>query len=385
MTSEPVIKRLTLSRFLFELALQNANSQLETADAACIHLLQDAIEVFLLAAFDHLDITVAGRTDFPQYLDKLTEKLNYDLPYRRRLLEINRVRVHSKHEGIPPNRKEVSGYVTDARRFLEQTCEKVFAVDFWTISLVELLDEGAQKTLLREAEKVFSEQKYLDCMIECRKAFYLAFESDYDIKKDLENAVGLLFGSRAPYYARNKKYAEKSVKTPFDYIVLDHSGIDAELMKEGIDNTTFWNVWRLTPQVYRHAEGDQWLVKHELAKQESDGIQDRAAYVLSAVVSMLLARQANRTKMRSNPRDAYSHDVKLKRKGVVMYQKADKNGPVSGTVPDDLEIVHTDYATDGLNDGESYWSVFCFRKKTDKEPFFLLSGFVLQDDLDLGE
>ena len=89
--------------------------------------------------------------------------------------------------------------------------------------------------------------------------------------------------------------------------------------------------------------------------------------------------------MRSNPRDAYSHDVKLKRKGVVMYQKADKNGPVSGTVPDDLEIVHTDYATDGLNDGESYWSVFCFRKKTDKEPFFLLSGFVLQDDLDLGE
>ena len=88
--------------------------------------------------------------------------------------------------------------------------------------------------------------------------------------------------------------------------------------------------------------------------------------------------------MRSNPYASY--DLKLKNKGVVVYQKADKNGPVAGTVPDDLEVVHAHYATDGLNnDGETYWSVFCFRKPTDKEPFFHLSGFVLQNDLDFGE
>jgi hypothetical protein len=248
--------------------------------------------------------------------------------------------------------------------------------------LVELLDEGEQKTLLRNAEKVFKEQKYLDCMIECRKAFYLAFESTYDIKKDLESTGGLLFGSRAPYYARNKEYAEKNVKTPFDYIVLDYASIDAELMKEGIDTTTFWNVWRLTPQVYRHAEGDQWLAMHDLAKQESDGIQDRAAYVLSSVVSMLLARQANSRMMRSKPYASY--DLKLKKKGVVVYQKADKSGAVAGTVPDDLEVVQADYATDGLSDGEIYWSVFCFRRNAGKG-LFLLTGFILQDDLDFGE
>src|SRR5262249_24003276 len=232
------------------------------------------------------------------------------------------------------------------------------------------------------AQKVFKDRKYLDCMIECRKAFYLAFEQDYDIKKDLENRIGLLFGSRAPYYARNKEYADKNVKTPFDYIVLDYAGIDAELMKEGMDNTTFWNVWRLTPQVYRHVEGDEWLIKHELQKRESDGIQDRAAYVLSSVVSLLLARQSNRRMMRSNPPNSY--DLRLKKKGVIVYQKADKNGVVASAVPDDLEVVHVDYATVGLNDEETYWSVFCFRKPTDEGPFFLLSGFVLQSDLDFG-
>ena len=360
MPSEPVIKRLTLSRYLFELALQNAGSRQETADAACVLLLQDAIEVFFLAAFDHLDITVSGRTEFPQYLDKLSEKLAYELPFRRRLLEINRVRVHSKHEGIPPNEKEISGYVTDARKFLEQVCEKVFHVDFWTISLVSLLDEGEEKKLLKEAERLAKDKKYLECLIECRKSFYLAFESDYDIKKDLGRPVGLLFGSRAPYYARNKEYVDTHVKTPFDYIVLDHASIDAELMKDDIDKTTFWNVWRLTPQVYRHEPNDTWLVKYELDKQESEGSQDGAAYVLSSVVSMLLARQANRRMVRSNPHASY--DIKVKKKGVVIYQKADKNGPVAGTVPDDLETVHLDYATHGLNDNDIYWSASCYRQ-----------------------
>jgi hypothetical protein len=103
--SEPVIKRLTLSRHLFEMALRNARQQQEAADAAAVNLLQDAIEIFFLAAFDFLNIAVAQRTEFNQYLDKLSDAVGGDLPFRRRLMEINRVRVHSKHEGIPPNRK----------------------------------------------------------------------------------------------------------------------------------------------------------------------------------------------------------------------------------------------------------------------------------------
>jgi hypothetical protein len=348
-----------------------------------VHLLQDAVEVFFLAAFDHLDIAITVRTDFPQYFDKLSDKLGSDLPYRRRLLEINRVRVHSKHEGIPPNPKEVSGYVTDARKFLEEICLTVFGCDFWTVSLVELLDKGEQKDLLTEADNLFRKRDYLDCIIECRKAFYVAFESDYDIKKDLSGGgFALMFGSNAPYFARNKEYADKHVKTPFDYIVLDHAAIDAELMKEGVDNTAFWNVRRLTPEVYRHQQKDPWLVKHDLDKRQQEGIAERAAYVLSAVTSMLLARQANRRMMRSHPYGRY--DVRLKKRGVVVYDKADKNGPVAGTIPDDIETVMIDYATDGLSDEEVYWNVSCFREKSDAAPFFMIHGFVLQEDLETG-
>jgi hypothetical protein len=262
MLSESVLKRLVLSRYFFELALQNVRSEQEVADSACVNLLQDSIEIFFLAAFDVLNVATAGRTDFPQYLDKLSEAVGYDLPYRRRLLEINRVRVHTKHEGIPPNRKEIDGYVTDARKFLEEVCLKVLEVDYWTVSLIALVDEGPVKELLKKAEEAFKAGEFLDCLIECRKAFFVTFESNYDTQKDLTAATAL-FGSSAPYYAKDKEYIKKNVKTPFDYIVLDHKNLDAELMKEGIDNTAFWNVWRLTPEVYRFKDEDDWLVKRK--------------------------------------------------------------------------------------------------------------------------
>lgn len=63
MVSEPVIKRLLLSRYLFELALQNVRAQQETGDAACVNLLQDATEIFLVATLDHLNAPLKPKTD----------------------------------------------------------------------------------------------------------------------------------------------------------------------------------------------------------------------------------------------------------------------------------------------------------------------------------
>jgi len=165
--------------------------------------------------------------------------------------------------------------------------------------------------------------------------------------------------------------------------VLDHARLDAELMKEGIDHTTFWNVWRLTPEVYRYSNTDQWFVKHDLDKLEIEDAEDRAAYVLSSVVSLFLARQTNRRMMKNRPFS--THDVKLKKNDVTVYTKADKNGPKAGIIPDDIELVMVSYATIGLNDDDIYWSITCFRRKAGDLPLFLLSGFVLQEDLELAE
>jgi hypothetical protein len=106
-----------LARYLFSQAKDAVRSNREVATFAAINLLQDAIEIFFLAAAEHLNAEISRKTEFEQYIDKINEKLAEPLPFRQRLIEINKVRVLSKHNGIPPNRTELTGYVEDARLF----------------------------------------------------------------------------------------------------------------------------------------------------------------------------------------------------------------------------------------------------------------------------
>jgi len=208
---ETVIRRLTLSRYLFQLATQNARSDLDVSNSASINLLQDGIEIALLALIDHLGIQVGHRTNFTQYLDKINEASGEELPFRRRLLDINKVRILSKHDGIAPNAKELPGYLSDARKFLEQACSKILKTDFWSISLLDLLEDNEAKAFLRGAEHYIELEEYEAALTAVRKAFFVEFESWYDTQKDLEGGMSLLSGSRAPYYAREKAYIEKHV------------------------------------------------------------------------------------------------------------------------------------------------------------------------------
>jgi hypothetical protein len=192
----------------------------------------------------------------------------------------------------------------------------------------------------------------------------------------LKSDGGILFSSSAPYFARDKNYIKENVKEPFDYIVLDYKSIDAELMKEGIDNNAFWNVWRLTPKVYRNEKGDDWLVQHHPAKQNASGISDRAAHVLSSMSSILLTRQDSRRMVKSIDATSY-FDIKAK-DGAVFYKKADKNGEKAGTLPEGENTINVEYATRGLNDESMYWNAFFIKPE---KSMIMLFGYVLQDDL----
>lgn len=375
MLTEPIIRRLILSRYLFELALQNVRVEQETGDAACVNLLQDATEIFFVAALDHRNIAVKPRTDFPQYLDKLSEALDGELPYRRRLQEINKVRVASKHDGIFPNRKEINGYITDTRKFLEEMCPKIFGVEYWTISLVDLLDAGEAKVFLQAAEKLHKAGNYAECLIECRKAFFVTFETEYDTQTALKNEFPI-FASKAPYYARDKDYIRKNVKDHFDYVVLDHSQIDRDLVKEGIDHTSFWNVWRLTPHVYRHKKDDPWRVKRSPRLHAVAGFKERSALVLSTMISILLARQNTKNAARYVTAPHYL-EVKVKN-GAKLYERANKNGAVTGILAEGVKKVAIDYATQGLHDDDWYWSAFYAKPEG---PLSVISGYILQEEL----
>ena len=374
--SQTTIKRLTL-------ATDNASRHQEVALFASVTTLHDAIEIFLLAAAEHLNAKIGRRTEFEQYLDKIDEKLTpHELPNRPRLLQFNKMRTSAKHDGIRPDKEEVLSFLAMALDFFEATTKLIFEVNFWTISLIDFIDDDEKKTILEKAREYFENGRYLNCLVECRKAFFLTFEINYDIQKfkeDDTNGDPLLsalkgWSNKSPYFTRNKDYINQNVREPLDYIQLDHNRVDSDLVKEGIDPTIFWNIWRLTPPVYRHKPSEPWAIKFESAKNDDEGLQERAAYVLESVISILVRIESRQRSLKW----AHSDNkwiINLKSGPINLYKRADKNGDIEMVIPENIRELSVGHWTTGLyNDGD-YWHV---SHHIENGPY--LAGYIYEHD-----
>ena len=342
---------------------------------AAVNLLQDAVEAFLIAVSDYVQAEIDQNTKFDKYFVLINDKIfPKELPFKSKLLRLNRIRVDSKHYGIQPARDECDRVVVSVREFFDEVSSSVLGVNFSTVSAIDLLAAGEIKDLLLEAKTAHEAGDHETCVVACRKVLYVAVEHRYDVSQFREaKPLGLLARiNRAPYFARDPQYIQENVKDPTDYIVRDHSRIDQDLLKDGVDTTAFWNVWRLTPEVYR-SEDKQWVIKHDFGKLDAATLADNAEYVFSTTVDMALAIDASRKAVRWKQHGRYY--VKLAREGVPIYEKADVGSKVAATTPAGMTQINTDYRVSGLMGDGPYWHV----NEMAKDAWLL--GYIYNDDV----
>ena len=152
--------------------------------------------------------------------DKIKPK---ELPFKAKLLRLNKIRVNSKHYGIMPSREECERIIISVREFFEEVSSSVLDVNFSTVSTIDLLKDGKAKEYLLQVQKHLNDKEFEECSIFCRKAIYQELLWNYNISKfqDPTKSTGLLSGfSNAPYYARNKDYIEQGrqikIRNSFD-------------------------------------------------------------------------------------------------------------------------------------------------------------------------
>jgi hypothetical protein len=358
MINAKTINRILLARRLYELACDHLKSELDLSLSIGVNLLQDSVEAFLIAIAAHVQADIGDRTPFDQYFDAINKKTGKVLPLRTRLTDLNKLRVNSKHRGLAPAKSEVSELPIIVRTFFEEVSSSLLGYPFASISLIDLMKDGEAKDLLKQATTSFKNGAYEDCLVACRKAIYVRIESGYDILPwaDGKQNLGLmLMASKSPDYARGPEYVEKYVREPTDYIVLDRDKIEIEFIKLGIDSQSFWNIWRLTPEVYRYDRDGEWVVKREFIKVDEDGIQNRAEYVLDATINLFVLADH---KLRSSRGPDYNNYVcKLRQSGVPIYEKADRNSKVIGTTPVAVTELFVEYTVSGLRNDGLYWKV----------------------------
>ena len=163
MIPQSVVHRLAAVRHLFHLASEQVLSRRSVAAIAAINLLQDAVEIFLLAAADHLQAIVPDRAPFVDLIRLVDEKLgpNQALPFNARLRAINRMRVASKHAAIPPNlRRSWTGALVAAREYFDEARRRVFGQPIWSIAASDEITRNDVREHVKTAEKAFSEKDY---------------------------------------------------------------------------------------------------------------------------------------------------------------------------------------------------------------------------------
>jgi hypothetical protein len=371
------INRILLARRLYELACEHLKSEIDLSLSIGVNLLQDAVETFLVAIAAHVQADVGDRTHFDQYFDAINKKTGNTLPLRARLNDLNKLRVNSKHRGLAPAKSEVSDLPIIVKAFFEEVSSSILGCHFASISLIDLMKDGEAKDLLIQASASFENGAYEECLVACRKAIYVKIESSYDILPFADgNPRGLLgiYPNNAPYYARGPEYIEKYVREPTDYIVFDHDKIEIEFIKLGIDSQSFWNIWRLTPEVYRYGRDGAWVVKRELKKVDNDGIQERAEYVLDTVINLFVSSDQKQSFSKSPKYINYF--VRLRQANVPVYEKADKTSKVVGTTPEGLAKLNVTCTVPGLKKDGLYWEVNHF-----KDDLYLM-GYISDEFVD---
>jgi hypothetical protein len=354
-----VMDRLVLARHLFEQAQQGLRSGTDVGLHVFVNQAQDAVEAFVVSLADHLGASIPAKTEFDKYFVQIEKVISRELPLKTRLLRLNKIRVSSKHEGILPPRGDCESLVTSVRDFFEQVSTEYLALDFATATPMELLTDGEAKSLLIEAANDFSAGRFKECMINCRKAIYVEIEGRYDVSPFRANAPkpeGLrrLMGpfSLAPHYARNGNYIDKYVKNATDFIVLDHDRVDAELLKHGADPTSFSNVLRMTPEMWRDPQTKRWLVRMDRGVADRDDAQ----YVLASTLEITLALHTKRRASRSGANSLAFLGVRaeLVSNDARWYPKASRDSGAGERFRAGTKTVGVMYEIEGVSDGARY-------------------------------
>lgn len=189
-----MIKQLLLSKRLYV----SGSNYVEVPDpisaGMAISLFQDSIEILCWSILKDLDAQVKDSLPFTSFFDLVEKapknKESKKLPFKAKMLELNKARVNFKHYGNLPDISEAKKFKGYTEEFLRVSFNDFFKSDFDSISLSQLIPFNDIRASVESAEKALLTQDIEVSVCELAKAKIQLFkkfarylpEVDYNLK-----------------------------------------------------------------------------------------------------------------------------------------------------------------------------------------------------------
>jgi hypothetical protein len=328
-------------------------------------MLQDALEIVFLAMLTEKDVDEEKALESKTFDELIGElrKLGVKVPKSGTLKALNKQRVITKHYGQLAEPVTVRGYAEAADIALSSILPEVLGKSFRDIFLSDLLDAGEARDFLTEAAALLDQQKYLDALIATRKALFVEIEHEYSISgwadSDANEPMGLLGfgrgGLRAPYWTRNKEWIEKNVKTPLDYVQIDHERLRLDGMEWGVNTAELENLRRLTPNVFRPKKGGAWHIQYDTTFPPNEATPANARYCLDRAISILLRKQQHSRARRWPKRDVLFDPPPIYLEAPIFERTSQQSKVVHHIDAEYRYIIHS--VVTGFDEKERYYDI----------------------------
>jgi hypothetical protein len=175
----------------YTLAIEQLASRHPLSAGVAVSLLQDSVESLAHAAAGEVKADIPARAAFVDYWDKFNGPMK--LPYRTEMASLNNARVSYKHHGVLPAPAEAERFAVLAHRFLVETTQEFFAIDFDRTSETDLVANSECRDYLRSAEAKLEKEDLETALNRCRDAMDAVIA---DLKRQLPWGKPQIFGSR---------------------------------------------------------------------------------------------------------------------------------------------------------------------------------------------
>lgn len=338
---ETTLHSLITAKALFDDAQALCASGNTHSATAGLILLQDALELVLLAALIERGIDDASQTErlsFDQIIGNLRSG-GVDVPKAGTLKSLNKNRVLAKHYGQLVLPEAVRGYLDASKSTINSVLHQVVGKNLDDIFLTDLLDDGEAKNFLFNAHHQLDRGAYLESLIEIRKAIFIEIEYPYSVHEwanpQKEIWASLMYGGRkAMAHTRNKEWIDANVNEPTEFVQIDQNQLRADAVEWGVNTNELINLRWLTPSVFRASPDSSWCISHDIAMPANQANLHNAQYCLDRAISILLKKQTHQRALRIPQRTA-SFSAPLVYIGMPVFVRASSESPAIHVISQD--------------------------------------------------